>query len=132
MTDKALLELAAKAAKIFVTPETWPYRGAPITPEDMETYFDPEDMSITGIRVWFGIKGEIGGTEDYTWNPLCDDADAFQLMVKLNLAVEVCKEKTMAFYDEFDAKTTCMNAFDKADATRRAIVMAAAEIGKGM
>jgi hypothetical protein len=105
MTDKELLELAAKAAgyKLHI----WGIEGC-------ENVSRMDTLSPT------------------RWNPLENDADAFQLMVKLNLAVEVCKEKTMVFYDGFDAKTTCTNAFDKADAARRAIVMAAAEIGKGM
>lgn len=75
-----------------------------------------------------------GGLIEYYWNPLINDADAFQLMVKLNIAVEPCKEKTMAFYGDFGVygKTTCTHATDKESATRRAIVMAASEIGKGM
>nr|WP_315467110.1 hypothetical protein [uncultured Undibacterium sp.] len=126
MDDKDLLTYAAKAAKIFVTPETWPYSGTPITPEDMETYFDPEELSITGTRVWFGFDGEIGGTEEYTWNPLGDDGEAFRLMVKLELFdLDECLVNLAI-------KENDSQHIDQYAATRRAIVMAAAEIGKGM
>lgn len=68
------------------------------------------------------------------WNPLENDADAFQLMVKLLLAVEVGHIDTEVFYrdDRKYKKTSCANPSEKGNATRRAIVMAAAEIGKAM
>lgn len=75
-----------------------------------------------------------GGLIEYYWNPLFNDADAFQLMVKLNLAVEVCNENSKVFFGDFGEfkRSTYSNSTDKESATRRAIVMAAAEIGKGM
>ena len=58
------------------------------------------------------------------WNPLTDDGDAFRLAVKLHLPVEA----VIAFVAqrETDWET------DPYAATRRAIVRAAAEIGKVM
>ena len=83
MTDRELLELAAKAAGI----------------EDISYYLD-----------------------DFLWNPLTDDGDALRLAVKLNL-----------LYGKVFVRNVADNHEDGDDiyaATRRAIVLAAAEIGK--
>ena len=61
------------------------------------------------------------------WNPLIDDGDAFRLMVELRIDVAVysrcvsCGDAPLKFYDN-----------DPCSAVRRAIVRAAAEIGKEM
>lgn len=59
------------------------------------------------------------------WNPLRDDGDAFQLAVKLGLLVDFSKqsvvEPPVIWIDEL-----C----DNSTLTRRAIVLAAAQIGK--
>jgi hypothetical protein len=65
------------------------------------------------------------------WNPLTDDGDALRLAVKLKLWVFVRDGYTdvMGSGDEF-----CMTSNNNDDpyaATRRSIVRAAAEIGKG-
>jgi len=111
MTDRELLELAAKAAGY--------------------------STHIAGDIVWhagnetYNWNGEL----DSEWNPLSDDGDAMRLAVKLNLSVypdEVMVNVTHTrkpfselevIEDEFD---------DLYAATRRAIVRAAAEIGKNM
>jgi hypothetical protein len=52
------------------------------------------------------------------WNPLEDDADAFRLMVELDLL------------DDYLSQLTDEIGGDRLDACRRAIVRAAAEIGR--
>lgn len=59
-----------------------------------------------------------------TWSPLTDDGDALRLAVKLSLFWEQMELFDMFF--EAEEKT------DKLAATRRAIVRAAAEIGRSM
>ena len=129
MSDKELLELAAKAAGIFMRQKDWPYSD-PFDPECLETSFNPEYLSITGTRLWFGSAGEIGGTEEYTWSPLTDDGDALRLAVKLNLLVDINSDATEA--GNADGYQCEINNNDPYAATRRAIVRAAAEIGKAM
>lgn len=68
-----------------------------------------------------------------TWNPLTDDGDALRLAVKLDMSIEVLSDQgfTMVHSD----LTTSQSAPHKNDpyaATRRAIVRAAAEIGRTM
>lgn len=74
-----------------------------------------------GPIVSYGI--EFNGARTY-WNPLTDDGDALRLAVKLRLSVHVDTNMT----DVED----CTEAHfrDPYAATRRAIVRAAAEIGK--
>lgn len=88
MTDKELLELAAKAAGIEIQDE----------------------------RVWVDAKETMGGSWE-KWNPLTDDDDALRLAVKLHLL-------------ESSWLGDMSKEADPYAATRRAIVRAAAEIGK--
>lgn len=69
------------------------------------------------------------------WNPLTDDGDALRLAVKLEMALDL----TIAMQEEADVQaSTSEHDFDiecNGDpyaATRRAIVRAAAEIGRSM
>jgi len=57
------------------------------------------------------------------WNPLTDDGDALRLAVKLDMFWENLELFDM-YFDAYDK--------DKTEATRRAIVRAAAAIGEGM
>jgi len=103
MTDKELLELAAKAAGIYIE-------------------FDSDGKSYIG--------------NDYVkeWNPLTDDGDALRLAVKLRLTISWDR------FDDSDYATAtppqthqgydCIVDQDPYAATRRAIVRAAAEIGR--
>jgi hypothetical protein len=100
-TDRELLELAAKAA----------------------------DEGI----VFYGecLRAQTGRE----WNPLVDDGDALRLAVKLNidfraygssvrsLVLDVVRQKVIASFDEIVTD-------DPYASTRRAIVRAAAQIGK--
>ena len=101
MNDRELLELAAKAA------------GIPLKPD----FVDRFDYYMAVPLMW---------------SPLTDDGDALRLAVKLRLQVTI---------SEGDAMTTCyaepMTSGESVDfmddpdaATRRAIVRAAAEIGR--
>ena len=101
MTDRELLELAAKAAGY----EVLDWHG--------ERY-----MTIDGDRL-------------FPWNPLADDGDALRLAVKLKIDTLHRREvwatiagKGLQLSEAFDE--------DPNAATRRAIVRAAAEIGRAM
>lgn len=129
MDDRELLELAAKAADIFVNKKTWPY-SCPI--EDA-TFFDEDSKSITGTRLWFSIEGEVGGTEEYTWNPLNDDGDAFRLAVRLQMQIDMRDPETHLYVEGCAQRIDQYHKDnDPYAATRRAIVRAAAEIGRAM
>ena len=95
MSDKELLELAAKAAGYSCRIRT----------------------TKIGIEKFY-INGHV-------WNPLTDDGDALRLAVKLNLTV--CSGPV---YSYVVGCTQEKNNGDHYAATRRAIVRAAAEIGK--
>ena len=117
MDNKELLELAALAAGVTGT-----YRALD---SDFEGKFSE------GISEHYGYKW---------WNPLEDDGDALRLAVKLRLLVECGYLTVNARYncDEVeqwsldDAGVTESVHGDIYAATRRAIVRAAAEIGKSM
>lgn len=103
MTDRELLELAAKACgwSLF-------YYGSHCT-----------------VQVAPGMLLD--------WNPLEEDGDAFRLMVKMNLAVSVEPGEAWAHHESvFVGSPVQHDGRDPYAATRRAIVRAAAEIGKGM
>ena len=102
--DRELLELAAKAAG---------YRYS--------------DMLTGGL--WVSMNK---GKSWQVWNPLTDDGDALRLAVKLDMSIISCME-------EKEVGVTVMDTFleiyeqhndDPYAATRRAIVRAAAEIGR--
>lgn len=111
MNDRELLELAAKAAGL-------PYTSA--------NYADPGELE--------GGWGMVKSIGDF-WNPLENDGDALRLAVKLGVYLSIdlhnriifCNEEDY-FYDESKFGGRC----DPYAATRRAIVRAAAEIGRNM
>jgi hypothetical protein len=113
MNDRELLELAAKAAAL-------PECG------------------------WMGPAFMYVKDNTFTdWNPLTDDGDALRLVVKLQIDIEWRGGEVWA-YRHASADGECFTAIEAtADhdpeiigtggrATRRAIVRAAAEIGKAM
>lgn len=116
MDDRTLLELAAKAAGL----------GRIIWWEEQQTYQLIDQPNCP------------------RWNPLTDDGDALRLAVKLRLSLdhnhsadqqrwvasdrngcEGCYDPVSCVEDEFEEN-------DRDAATRRAIVRAAAEIGRAM
>lgn len=116
MTDRELLEMAAKAAGIegrYASLDEFP---------DWMTVHDGEGVYYTTSQAW---------------NPLTDDGDALRLAVKLGIDIEWRADGRVAAYRHANANGHCFTAFessreDRATNTRRAIVRAAAEIGKGM
>jgi len=113
MTDRELLELAAKAAGIVI--HHWsdgrlPYE-CPVLNDGINEY----------IRVF---------------DPLTDDGDALRLAVKLHINIEIWNVDALIRanvylkgrgHGDFEERYTT----DPQAATRRAIVRAAAEIGRG-
>ena len=107
MTDRELLELAAKAAGLS-HPDGWDW-----------------------------IRNPLG----YNWDPLTDDGDALRLVVKLDFSSLLVwhypegakSRKVWSPNCEYD-KGNASEAYgtDPLAATRRAIVRAAAEIGRSM
>ena len=108
MTDRELLELAAKAAGMH----------------------NPCYMEINQN------KGINRGPTESLWNPLADDGDALRLAVKLGLVIDVqlFTEVTTAWTSDVSGAADCeeRHKYDPCAATRRAIVRAAAEIGRSM
>lgn len=100
MTDRELLELAAKAAGIEIDP--------------IDSMHDPDE--------W------------YAWNPLNDDGDALRLAALLRFTIKIADHEI----EIFDMGGECLvsipvfdQGIDNVSGTvRRAIVRAAAEIGK--
>ena len=111
MTDQELLELAAKAAGYAGWKHCEPIPGEPAL------YIQ-----------------DAGGV----WMPLFDDGDAQRLAVKLRLWVQVnhMSVEVECWQDDTGETRTVTEPADPlcdySAATRRAIVRAAAEVGKGM
>ena len=118
MTDRELLELAAKAAGYQYIKPVEDYDGSLVL--------------------------EVGSTNPmrtYTWNPLKDRAQALELAVQLHISVQFIWDGENDQYDTVAASRgaayaceqigiTMYNEFDSNAATCLAIVRAAAEIGK--
>ena len=111
--DRELLELAAKAAKYDVY---WGHRSHQL--------------------VWNGKDGGHEYPEPVFWNPLTDDGDALRLAVKLNIDLrfypdsEITEPWVETAADGGNADEALSP--DPYAATRRAIVRAAADIGRTM
>lgn len=116
MSDREMLEMAAKAAGIAV-------KGP------VEKYIVQFDERHKG---GFIVGNDRGG--DSTWNPLGDDGDALRLAVRLKLNVSMDSDfsLTWASNQARGVHEVVKHAGDPIAATRRAIVRAAAEIGKAM
>ena len=72
----------------------------------------------------------------WSWNPLIDDGDAFRLAVALTMMIDYIKKPATAYMHGHVVAVSSAGSFYEAGftqvATRRAIVRAAAEIGKAM
>lgn len=95
--DRELLELAAKAAGIYLEWDGDPAKWQPM-------YYE--------------------GKTYHAWEPLTDDGDALRLAVKLAITDLALVVGDLVLAEGFQG--------DKYAATRRAIVRAAAEMGKAM
>jgi len=113
MTDRELLELAAKAAGI-----NYSHDNAHWKHEDHCAFWSYDDLCTCGAR----------------WNPLTDDGDALRLAVKLGIAVQChlhdSEGYALAGAGQIPNAVDIRPNDDPYAATRRAIVLAAAEIGR--
>ena len=105
MTDREFLELAAKAA-------------GELTPD------------------WYGNDAYFDGVLQ-RWNPLTDDGDALRLAVKLDFRIDIDNQLSMAAVYanssyNIDVMVETDDNNDTYAATRRAIVRAAAAIGRAV
>jgi hypothetical protein len=119
MTDREPLELAAKAAGIHIGPDS-PWSG----------YSDRDGFYTTNMD---------GSAVTWRWNPITDDGDALRLAVKLGINVEHAETLGRQLYGvncwpvgRGDCGYMETDLSDPYAATRRAIVRAAAEIGRKM
>ena len=111
-TDRELLELAAKASGY----------GLP----------GPDDNDEVGRQELDGLWVKFPWGWGW-WRPLAHDGDALRLAVKLNLDVELLSDCVYANGSEVqNYQLFEWHKDDKCAATRRAIVRAAAEIGRNM
>lgn len=126
MTDRELLELAAKA-----------YWGAEIDDTCSVRWSENDDA----IVYMHGDNQDHNGRDvELVWNPLESDHDAFRLAVKLRIDFYIGDDGGIATYaGYFDPAINNRQRFaiekhgaDDFAATRRAIVRAAAEVGKAM
>ena len=107
MNDRELLELAAKAAGLVIG-------FSKTSPEQWRPY------------VWNDEK-----KRGRWWNPLTDDGDALRLAANLLIQIYPDNDEVEIFHMEIGYIVEPTNG-DVLDATRRAIVRAAAEIGRQM
>jgi hypothetical protein len=121
MTDREMLELAAKAAGLRLT---W---GEKYRVGDDEV--DCTDLPY--------VVSDCHDEAPVYWNPLTDDGDALRLAVKLRLVVgsdgQSCKPRVEVWRRHYP--TPRVMEFEDSDpyaATRLAITRAAAEIGRQM
>jgi hypothetical protein len=119
MTDRELLELAAKAAGIVIDKSKFNGGGR-----------NNSGFDLLGNAVLDWHNGT-------TWNPLTDDGDALRLAVKLNIDVFFHASRVEGHVA--GGRIPPIRAIEREDygddpltATRRAIVRAAAEIGRNM
>lgn len=120
LTDRELLELAAKAAGLKINQAFQAQRDAVMAPAKASLWIDD------------------GST---AWNPLTDDGHALRLAMTLELGV-VCKRESDPYeknrsvvtdpYRVNQLRIVEAHKGNPEAATRRAIVRAAAEIGQAM
>lgn len=115
MTDKELLELAAKAAGIAL-------------------YWAEDDPECDWVQGTYPRIPNHKVLEKWTWkiwNPLTDDGDALRLAVKLKIDLKHYDDYVVGWFDGgYIGTGKIFYEGDPYAATRRAIVRAAAEIGK--
>jgi len=114
MTDKEMLELAAKAAGIEIV--------GPV-----EKFIAQPGHFAGG----FVVRNDKGG--DSIWNPRTDDGDALRLAVKLSLGVMSAAHTQQTCVWRYcqgrDYEQSAQHLDDPCKATRLAITRAAAKIG---
>jgi len=128
-TDRELLELAAKAAGIVLG-------------EHARFIGDHPQLWIYNDSRKHPMCRKPNRAGNVPWAPLADDGDALRLAVKLNITVQFPWDDNQRFLKETHCWTPADlpieeehgrgDAYDPYAATRRAIVRAAAEIGRAM
>jgi hypothetical protein len=95
---------------------------------------DRELLELAAKAAGVTIKYNYLGTQDARcpWNPLEDDGDALRLAVMLNLTVYHWPNEVCVCDEKGTVNEDLARCGDLYAATRRAIVLASAEIGKGM
>ena len=123
MTDREMLELAAKAAGAS---------GLNVRIAD-ETGYNGED------KIHAVVLDDSGDRIVAIWNPLEDDGDALRLAVACQLGISIVGGRAglveCVSFNEMHCFVSSREIADDGDlmeATRRAITRAAAEIGRGM
>lgn len=123
-TDRELLELAAKA-----------FWGEEIDDVCSVRWLE-EDQAIGYMH---GENQDHNGTDqEFAWNPLIDDGDALRLAVKCRIDIEWRGDGRVSCYQHINDEgycypNSCESSREDVEANvRRAIVRAAAEIGRGM
>ena len=114
MTEREMLELAAKAAGIKID-----YSDA----NGGGQFNNGFDLLGNAVLNWHNGK---------TWNPLTDDGDIMRLAGALNLNIEICEKSIDVWFCICKAIVHIDEpvAGDKMAAIRLAITKAAAEIGR--
>ncbi|MDP3273431.1 MAG: hypothetical protein U1D69_12150 [Polynucleobacter sp.] len=117
MTDRELLELAAKAASYPIEVRTeW---------IEVQILGQGKPEKVAGESHLY-LYGEL-------WNPLTDDGDALRLAVKLQMQIDMRDPETHLYVEGCAQRVDQYHKDNNPyTATRRAIVRAAAEIGRGM
>ena len=103
-SDRKILEFAAKAA----------------------------DISGEYCNHWEG-KGSYDGilkSEDYNWNPLCDEGDALILASRMCFYIEINQISVVVKSGDMIVKEVCSGRGDRPQAILRAITFCAAQIGR--
>lgn len=94
------------------------------------------ELAAKAAGIYWDRNLEVWYSNDHVrsdWNPLTDDSDALRLAVKLGLQVITAGRRiAQAIEYESGAYGECEKDADPYAATRRAIVRAAAEIGRNM
>lgn len=116
MTDRELLELAAKAAGLDSHYSEWA--------EYVKDHDSPH-YTMSALH-----RPGIGGQAD-SWNPLVDDSDALRLACGQSADIFINQATVRVEIGDVIVKQEIVKG-DKVTAVRRAIVRAAAEIGKRM
>lgn len=119
LTDRELLEFAAKACGWVYS---WLHNGYNQT---------------SSLRVCYSSNPMEGTRFDkMDWNPLTDDGDAMRLAVEMRMTIDVHLWRDEVQVRAYDKLRGGMYHVDESGetgaATRRAVVRAAAEIGKAM
>lgn len=121
MGDRELLELAAKA--VGMKCRWWKVK------EWAPTSYSSGSMRG---RMFNGYKDVFGTHHSKPWDPINDDGDALRLAVSLEFEVSLGNLGTIVYLKNRRVEEIGEDGCDAMSLFRRAIIRAAAEIGKGL